>query len=134
MPYWTECDTNPQAVIPPSRPKFKFTHLIHSESAASESGTNASIKITWQPQIEDNPGSHFYVQYKKVMASQFNSSKEVLNEDSIVIEGLDPDNTYDFRVVAVDGDYETPSETIPVYTYSGNQGGLNPNTVLCPLR
>ena len=52
------------------------------------------------------------------MATQFNSSKEVLNEDSIVIEGLDPDNTYDFRVVAVDGDYETPSETFVLISLS----------------
>ena len=112
MPYYTECDTNRQAVIPPSRPKFKF-NVLHSES-----GRYARIKVTWQPQIEGNPGSHFYVQYKKVMATQFNSSKEVLNEDSIVIEGLDPDNTYDFRVVAVDGDYETPSETFVLISLS----------------
>ena len=40
--------------------------------------------------------------------------------------GLDPEYTYDFRVVAVDGDHETPSETIPVYTYPGpGKGGLN---------
>ena len=126
MPYYTQCDTNPKAVIPPSRPKFKFTHII--------SGIYARIKITWQPQIEGNPGSHFYVQYKKEMATQYKSSGEELNEDSIVITGLDPDETYDFRVVAVDGDHETPSETISIYTYSGKQEGLNPNAVLCPLK
>ena len=39
---------------------------------------------------------------------------------------MDPEYTYDFRVVAVDGDHETPSETIPVYTYPGpGKGGLN---------
>ena len=52
------------------------------------------------------------------MDTQFLSSEEELNQDSIVIGGLDPEFTYDFRVVAVDGDHETPSETIPVYTYS----------------
>ena len=36
----------------------------------------------------------------------------------ISVGGLDPDFEYDFRVVAVDGDHETPSEAIPVYTYS----------------
>jgi len=120
MPYYTECDTNRQAVIPPSRPKFKF-NVLHSDS-----GRYARIKVTWQPQIEGNPGSHFYVQYKKEMATQFKSSEEELNQDSIVVGGLDPEYTYDFRVVAVDGDHETPSETIPVYTYPGpGKGGLN---------
>ena len=34
------------------------------------------------------------------------------------MRGLEPDYTYDFRVVAVDGDHQTPSEILPVYTYS----------------
>lgn len=70
------------------------------------------------PQIQGNPGSHFYVQYRKDMETQFLSSDEELNEDSIVVRGLEPDFTYDFRVVAVDGDQQTPSEILPVYTYS----------------
>ena len=111
MPYYTECDTNRQAVIPPSRPKFKYV-VMNPESGY------ARIKVTWQPQIEGNPGSHFYVQYKKRSDTQFLSSEEELNLDSIVIGGLDPEYTYDFRVVAVDGIHETPSEVIPVYTYS----------------
>ena len=52
------------------------------------------------------------------MDPQFLSSDEELNEDSIVVRGLDPDYTYDFRVVAVDGEHQTPSEVLPVYTYS----------------
>ena len=81
MPYYTECDTNRQAVIPPSRPKFKF-NVLHSES-----GRYARIKVTWQPQIEGNPGSHFYVQYKKEMDTQYKSSEEELNQDSVVVGG-----------------------------------------------
>lgn len=111
MPYYTECDTNRQALIPPSRPKFKYV-VLHPENG------HARIKVTWQPQIEGNPGSHFYVQYKKTMETQFLSSDEELNEDSIVVRGLEPDYTYDFRVVAVDGNHETPSEVLPVYTYA----------------
>lgn len=111
MPYYTECDTNRQALIPPSRPKFKYI-VMNPDSGY------ARIKVTWQPQIEGNPGSHFYVQYKKTMDTQFLSSEEELNEDSIVIGGLDPEFTYDFRVVAVDGNHETPSEVMPVYTYT----------------
>ena len=88
MPYYTECDTNRQAVIPPSRPKFKF-NVLHSDS-----GRYARIKVTWQPQIEGNPGSHFYVQYKKDMATQFKSSEEELNQDSIVVGGKKRENIW----------------------------------------
>ena len=45
-------------------------------------------------------------------------SIEELNKDSIVIRGLDYDNTYEFRVVAVDGKHTTPSEVESIYTYS----------------
>ncbi len=71
---------------------------------------HARIKVTWMPQIDGRPGSHFYVQYKKSMETQYLSTDEELNEDSIVVRGLDPDYTYYFRVVAVDGIHETPSE------------------------
>ena len=111
MPYYTECDTNPQAMIPPTPPKFKY-HVMNPEEG------HARIKVTWQPQIEGNPGSHFYVQYKKDNDPQYISSNEELNEDSIVIRGLDPDYVYDFRVVAVDGKHETASEVLQVYAYS----------------
>ena len=112
MPYYTECDTNPQAMVPPSQPRFKY-HLLNPE----ESG-HARVKVTWQPQIEGNPGSHFFVQYKKENEPEFLRSDEELNKDSIVIRGLDSDYTYHFRVVAVDGVHQTPSETISIYTYS----------------
>ncbi len=132
MSYYTECDTNPQSDVPPSRPRFKY--LVMNPEAG-----HARIKVTWMPQIDGQPGSHFYVQYKLVyadklvlsrfaqfllcrcrknMETQFLRSDDELNEDSIVIRGLEPDFTYDFRVVAVDGRHETPSETLPIYTYS----------------
>merc|ERR1711884_757879 len=87
MPYYTECDTNPQSDIPPSRPKFKTTYVPNPENGMPR------IKVTWKPQVEGNPGSHFFVQYKKEEETLFLSSDEELNEDSIVIRGLDPDDT-----------------------------------------
>ena len=36
-------------------------------------------------------------------------TEDQLNENSIVVKGLDPEQVYSFRVVAVDGDYQTPS-------------------------
>ena len=93
MPYWTECDTNFEATEPPSKPKLKYT-LMNADGAGK-----ARVKITWQPNIEANPGSHFYVEYKKTDDKEtFYSTKEELNEDSIVVTNLDPDHLYYFRV------------------------------------
>ena len=56
----------------------------------------------------------------------FYCQKSIYFSTLFLFQGLDPEYTYDFRVVAVDGDHETPSETIPVYTYPGpGKGGLN---------
>lgn len=57
MPYYTECDTNPQSDVPPSRPKFKYA-VMNPENGHSR------IKVTWMPQIDGQPGSHFFVQFK----------------------------------------------------------------------
>ena len=111
MPYYTECDTNFEATQAPSKPKFKYT-VMNPDMG------KARIKVTWQPHIEANPGSHFYVQYKKTEESLYFSTKEELNEDSIVVNNLEPDYNYHFRVVAVDGVFETPSDPLEVYTYS----------------
>ncbi|XP_071743212.1 neuroglian isoform X5 [Lepeophtheirus salmonis] len=111
MRFYTECNTNPQALTPPSRPRFTYS-LMNPENGQSR------VKVTWKPRVEGNPGSHFYVQYKKSMDTTYLASDEELNEDSVVIRGLDPGYTYDFRVVAVDGVHETPSDPLPVYTYA----------------
>jgi len=72
-------------------------------------------KVTWQPQVDGNPGSHFYVQYRKKTETQWYMSDQQLNENYVVVQGLEQDDVYQFRVVAVDGEYGTPSLTQDVY-------------------
>ena len=59
--------------------------------------------------------SHFS---RKEIESLWLSSEEQLNENYVVVQGLDPGFVYKFRVVAVDGKYETPSPTQDVQTYA----------------
>ena len=40
-----------------------------------------------------------------------------MNENSIVVKGLEPGFTYQFRVVAVDGRFQTPSRIQDIHTY-----------------
>ena len=44
--------------------------------------------------------------------------EDQLNENSIVVRGLEPGLTYQFRVVAVDGQFQTPSRIQDVMTYA----------------
>jgi len=111
--YYTECDTNPQATIAPSMPNFKYTYL-----RSDNLNQLPRIKVTWQPFVDGNPGSHFYVQYRKLKETTWVKTEDQLNENSIVVKGLEPGHTYQFRVVAVDGMYETPSRMQDVQTYA----------------
>jgi len=117
--YYTECDTNPQARQPPSMPNFRYTHLTAQNQMSR-------IKVTWQPYVDGNPGSHFYVQYKKERETQWVKTEDQLNENSIVVKGLDPGTVYSFRVVAVDGEFQTPSWVQSVNTYLNIAAGHQP--------
>merc|ERR1719251_705938 len=92
-------------------PNFRYTHKT------ADSGMSR-IKVTWQPYVDGNPGSHFYVQYKKERETQWVKTEDQLNENSIVVKGLDPGQVYSFRVVAVDGAFQTPSRIQDVHTYA----------------
>jgi len=111
--YYTECDTNPQAREAPSMPNFKYTYL-----QSDQVNQLPRIKVTWQPFVDGNPGSHFYVQYRKLKETTWLKTEDQLNENSIVVKGLEPGHTYQFRVVAVDGMYQTPSRIQDVHTYA----------------
>ena len=56
MPYYTECNTNPQAEEAPSSPQFTVNQI------QGDNG-HPRIKIIWRPRVDKNPGSHFFVQY-----------------------------------------------------------------------
>ena len=53
---------------------------------------------------------------RKSSETQWERTDDELNENSIVVRGLDQETYYDFRVVAVDGVFETPSSPQEVYT------------------
>ena len=56
-----------------------------SDKLCPGGGKYACIKVTWQPYVDgNNPGSHFYVQYKKSMETQYLATQEQLNQDSII--------------------------------------------------
>lgn len=95
----------------PDQPSFNY------EIAQTEGYPKA--KITWRPNVaspQSNPGSHFYVRYRKKGEPSFINSQATINEEFSEVGPLETDATYEFQVVAVDGDEETPSASTFVTT------------------
>ncbi|XP_055709240.1 neuroglian isoform X1 [Phlebotomus papatasi] len=96
--------------VPPDVPQFGWDRL------PSDNGL-ANIKVTWYPNLDGKPGSHFFAKYRIKGESQWQTTDPQLDEDTLIVRGLQPETNYDFRVVAVDGDYLTESGSQEVDTF-----------------
>ncbi|XP_014258139.1 neuroglian isoform X2 [Cimex lectularius] len=113
--YYIEQRTRGSQTAPPDKPKFKWSRL------PSENGY-AKVKVQWLPNIEGSkPGSHFFVNYKLKGDTQYQKTPDTMDEDYVIIRGLQPSETYDFRVVSVDGEYvaESDAEEVEMYSVEG---------------
>uniref|UniRef100_A0A8D8XH54 Neuroglian n=2 Tax=Cacopsylla melanoneura TaxID=428564 RepID=A0A8D8XH54_9HEMI len=101
--YFIEQKTRGTDTLPPGKPNFK---LVNS---GSENGYGA-FKVLWEPNAE-HPGSHFFVKYRIKGETMYRESAPEVNEDFTIIRALRPSETYEFRVVSVDGENLTESDT-----------------------
>ncbi|GAB6022659.1 hypothetical protein CHUAL_006750 [Chamberlinius hualienensis] len=76
----------------------------------------AGILVTWQIKLEEHSGCYFFVQYKKKGETQFLKTEDVLNEDSVIVTGLEPGILYEFRIVVVDDKHHIKSDIEEVHT------------------
>lgn len=109
--YIEQTTASTASAVAPDIPSFRIDPL------QSENGFG-KVKVTWEPILSGTPGSHFYVKYRIKGKPQFESTPPQINEDNIEIGGLDADREYEFRVVAVDGNFESPS-AIQIFNTSG---------------
>ncbi|XP_036318841.1 neuroglian isoform X1 [Rhagoletis pomonella] len=101
--HFIEKRTLPEDSQKPAVPAFAWEQL------PSDNGF-AKYRINWHPSTEGHAGTHFYTQYRIKGEPNFVKVDPEFTRDFQEIAGLDPDNVYEFRVVAVDGLHETPSE------------------------
>lgn len=80
-------------------------------SVATGDNGYAKAKINWRPNVAGHPGSHFYTQYRKEGQPSWERSDEKINEDFDEITALEAGARYEIRVVSVDGNQETPSNS-----------------------
>ena len=100
---------------PPDTPFFII------EKVQSESQLGAA-KVTWIPNLAGTPGSHFIVEYRKQGEPSYLRTNPQINEDNVEISGLETAN-YEFRVISVDGENETPSVS-QLFETKENDGNL----------
>ncbi|KAF2352093.1 Fibronectin type III [Trinorchestia longiramus] len=109
--YYIERKTRATGAAVPGRPSMLWEHV------STQTGAPA-IKLTWIPNTDTNPGSHFYAQYRLNGESKFERTKPELYRDYIVLEGLKFNRIYEVRLVAVDGDFESHSQIEEIETYT----------------
>lgn len=108
--YFIEQKTGQGGSFPPDRPEFGW-ELYPSDNGLTQ------IRVKWLPNFTYNkPGSHFFAKYRIKGTSQWLETDPVIEDDFVVIHGLQPDETYEFAVVSVDGDHlaESSSQHIPI--------------------
>ncbi|XP_031336931.1 neuroglian isoform X2 [Photinus pyralis] len=108
--YFIERETKPIGTTWPSVPDFTCQRIPTNDNSAS-------IKVTWLPNFKGKPGSYFFVKYKKKGDSDYISTSPEENNDYLMVQGLQQDQTYEFILVAADGTNYTPSQPQEIDTY-----------------
>lgn len=101
--YYIEQTTGANGSVVPDVPNFSI------ESFDPENDGYGKAKITWKPVYDGNPGSHFYVQYRKKGEPKFLISEPETDNDTIIVGSLESHEEYEFQVVSVDGNLHTAS-------------------------
>ena len=110
--YYIERSTRNGGAYPPDKPQFTWNQVTMNNGMPA-------IKIVWHPNVEGQPGSHFFVQYRRKGETIFEKSDDELDENFLILRGLEPNQLYEIRVVVVDGDFFTESDVEEVEMYAG---------------
>lgn len=108
-PFFIERQTKPQGFHKPSKPSFQWEII--------KQGPPATVRITWNPNEDGKPGSHFYVKYKKKNEPSYHITSPEKNEIFMLVPGLEEASVYEFVIVSVDGSYHSESDPQEVTTY-----------------
>ncbi|KAG7157354.1 Neuroglian-like 1 [Homarus americanus] len=122
---------------------------------AADEGRGVEVRVNWTPDLEAHPGVDFYVQNSKfgfdfhlenlicvkrfpgdgrVKGTQHWKSSPVERQHLYqTISGLDPRRSYEVRIVAKDGPYETPSDIKYLAATEGQCIHVHSGKVTLPL-
>ncbi|KAJ8955158.1 hypothetical protein NQ318_009051 [Aromia moschata] len=66
--------------------------------------------VRWIPDLDNNPGDHFYVKYRPRGQEEYLKTAPQLEEDYAILVNFNACVNYEIILVAVDGEFETESE------------------------
>lgn len=110
--YFIEHRTRGSQSVHPDPPNFRLDQPTNDNNYAQ-------IKVHWLPNIEGKPGSHFFAKYRIKGEPTWSQTQEVMDNDFVVVKGLQPSTMYQFQVVSVDGEFTSESATVDVDTNEG---------------
>ncbi|KAI4487248.1 hypothetical protein M0804_005397 [Polistes exclamans] len=99
----------------PDVPQFTW------ETIPKENGYS-NVRIMWQPNLNGNPGSHFFVKYNLKGETIATETDPEFQSNTIEVRGLQSGEVYVMSVVAVDGDYVT--ESVPQEIETSSEGPI----------
>lgn len=85
----------------PDQPSLECESMPNDETA---------IRINWLPKLDGKSGTNFFVKYRIKGNAEWSSTGQILDDDFAIVENLTPNESYEFKVVSVDGDYATESD------------------------
>ena len=110
--YYIERSTRNGNAYPPDKPQFTWNQVEMENSMPA-------LKITWHPNVDGQPGSHFFVQFRRKGETIFEKSEDEFDENFLFLRGLEPNQLYEIRIVVVDGDFFTESHIEELEMYAG---------------
>lgn len=108
--YFIERKTQTVGETKPDIPLFTWSRL------PTQNGL-ATIRVDWLVNPNGKPGSHFFVKYRLHGEPMFQKTEEEINENYLEVPALQPNEEYEFKVVAVDGNNFAESAIQEVSTY-----------------
>lgn len=74
-------------------------------------GESAQIQIKWRPSLDGYAGSEFCVKYRAKSQPNWTVTANISNVDYIDIENLKVNETYEFVILSIDGDFSIESSS-----------------------
>lgn len=109
---YIEETTRTAGSVKPSKPDFNLQVQTHNSLQQPQ------VKVIWLPNLNDKPGSMFYVQYREAGKPDWMKTDPELYEDFIIVSDLESGKKYEFRVVAQDGEEVSFSDIKETDTYN----------------
>ncbi|XP_059350954.1 neuroglian-like [Daphnia carinata] len=96
---------------PPDQPQFTWNQVT------LDNGMPA-IKVVWHTKVDGQPGSHFFVQFRRKGKTIYIKSEDEFDENFLILRDLEPNQLYEIGAVVVDCDYFTENDPEEVEMYA----------------